>query len=221
MTTVQGLPPGLFSFFTDLEQDNSREFWQANKPRWQRDVRDPMQVLVETLSAEFGPLRLFRPNRDTRFSNDKSPYKLCIAASSESQAVGGVGYYLEASARGMIAGYGAMVMDADQLRRFREAIDAEESGRAFERLCESQASRSLPVSPGFHELLKTAPRGYSVDHPRIEYLRWKGAVIVQEWPLADWMHTPEVLNMVRGVWCGAVPLRDWLDTYVCADSAVR
>ncbi|MCO5225946.1 MAG: DUF2461 domain-containing protein [Thermomicrobiales bacterium] len=221
MTAFQGLPPGLFSFFAELERDNSREFWQANKDRWERDVHLPMQTLIDALAAEFGPLRLFRPNRDTRFSTDKSPYKLRTAATtiSKSRAVGGVGYYLEASAMGMIAGYGAMMMDADQLRRFREAIDNDVSGSAFDRLCELQASQSLPISSGFQELLKTAPRGYSVDHPRIEYLRWKGAVIVQEWALADWMHTPEALDAVRGVWRGAEPLKNWLEAYVWADSS--
>ncbi|MCO5218191.1 MAG: DUF2461 domain-containing protein [Thermomicrobiales bacterium] len=147
MTAFQGLPPGLFSFFAELERDNSREFWQANKDRWERDVHLPMQTLIDALAAEFGPLRLFRPNRDTRFSTDKSPYKLRTAATtiSKSRAVGGVGYYLEASAMGMIAGYGAMMMDADQLRRFREAIDNDVSGSAFDRLCELQASRSLDL----------------------------------------------------------------------------
>ncbi|WP_448656849.1 DUF2461 domain-containing protein [Microbacterium lacticum] len=214
MSTFQGLPPGLFEFFTDLRADNSKAFWQANRARWEHDVRDPMRSLLADLSDEFGPLRMFRPNRDVRFSKDKSPYKLWTGATSESQAVGGIGYYLEASAHGIVTGYGAMLMTSEQLRRFRAAIDDEPSGTEFAHLLDTLTAQSHPVSHGAEDPLKTTPRGYSADHPRIQFLRWKGAAIVQEWATADWMRTPEALDAIRGVWRGAAPLKTWLGNYV-------
>lgn len=216
MSTFRGFPPGLFEFFADLRSDNSKTFWQTNKQRWERDVRAPIRSLLAELSEEFGPLRMFRPNRDVRFSTDKSPYKLWTGATSEAQAIGGIGYYLEASAHGIITGYGAMLMTSQQLRRFRTAIDKETSGAEFEQLNDALAAQSLPVSHGADPPLKTAPRGYPVDHPRIQYLRWKGAVTVQEWPTADWMHTPETLDTIRDVWQGAAPLKTWLEAHVQA-----
>ena len=214
MSTFRGLPPGLFEFFTDLRADNSKSFWQANHARWEQDVRDPMRSLLAGLSDEFGPLRMFRPNRDVRFSKDKSPYKLWTGATSESQAVGGIGYYLEVSADGIVTGYGAMLMSSDQLRRFRAAIDDETSGTEFAHVIDTLAAQTCLVSHGAEEPLKTAPRGYSADHPRIHFLRWKGAAIVQEWATADWMHTPETLDAILGVWRGAWPLKAWLDNYL-------
>ena len=214
MSTFQGLQPSFFQFFTDLEAENTKTFWQSNKPRWEHDVRAPMQSLLSELTEEFGPLRMFRPNRDVRFSADKSPYKLWTGATSEAQAVGGIGYYLEVSATGIVTGYGAMLMDSDQLRRFRAAIDNHTSGSEFEHLIDSLAAQSLPISHGAQEPLKTAPRGYSAGHPRIQYLRWKGAAIVQQWPRADWMHTPETIEAIRSVWSGAAPLKTWLETHV-------
>lgn len=216
MTKFQGLPSGLFEFFTELQADNSKAFWQASKHRHKQDVREPMRALLADLSHEFGPLRMFRPNRDVRFSADKSPYKLWTGATSEAQAVGGIGYYLEASAKGIVTGYGAMLLAPDQLRRYRAAIDDDRSGPEFERLVDALAGRSLPISHGAEEPLKTAPRGYSAEHPRIRYLRWKGAAVVQEWPRADWMHTSEALDAIRGVWRGAEPLKNWLDAHVAA-----
>lgn len=123
-----GLPPGLFAFFDDLRGDNSKTFWAANKDRWEREVRTPFRSVVDVLAEEFGPLRVFRPNRDVRFSADKSPYRTWTGATSESHAVGGIGYYLEASAVGVVTGYGTMVMTPGQLRRFRAAVDDETSG---------------------------------------------------------------------------------------------
>lgn len=159
---------------------------------------------------------MFRPNRDVRFSTEKSPYKLWTGATSEAHAVGGIGYYLEASATSIVTGHGAMLMVPKQLRRFRTAIDDKSSGTEFEQLNDALAAQSLPVSPGAEEPLKTAPRGYPVGHPRIRFLRWKGAVIVQEWPTADWMHTPEALDTIRGLWQGAAPLKTWLEAHVQA-----
>ena len=139
MSTFQGLPTALFEFFADLAQDNSKDFWNANKQRWQRDVKAPMSALVDELSGEFGPLRMFRPNRDLRFARDKAPYKLWTGATSTPQATGGIGYYLSVSTTGITTGYGAMRMTADQLRRFRGAIDADISGIRFEELTQELA----------------------------------------------------------------------------------
>lgn len=214
MSTFQGLPRSLFEFFTDLRGDNSKAFWRANKTRYENDVRMPMRALLDELSDEFGPLRMFRPNRDVRFSSDKSPYKLWTGATSEAQAVGGIGYYLEVSSKGIVTGYGAMLMAPDQLRRYRAAIDEPTGGAEFEEVVSSLAAESLPVSPGAEAPLTTAPRGYSVDHPRIEHLRWKGAAVVQEWARSDWMHTPDALDRIRSVWRGVEPLKTWLDTHV-------
>lgn len=214
MSTFRGLPPSLFTFFTDLQVDNSKTFWHANKSRWERDVRGPMRALLVELSDEFGALRMFRPNRDVRFSANKSPYKLWTGATSEAQAAGGIGYYLEASAKGIVTGYGAMLMAPDQLRRYRAAIDDEKSGNEFEQLSHTLAAESYPISHGAERPLKTAPRGYSTDHPRIQYLRWKGAAIVQEWPKNGWMHTPDTLDAIRSVWRGADPLKTWLENHL-------
>ncbi|MGC5627767.1 DUF2461 domain-containing protein [Georgenia sp. Z1344] len=214
MSAFHGLPPGLFQFFEDLAADNTKTFWQANKRRWEEDVRAPVRALLAELSDEFGTLRMFRPNRDLRFSADRSPYKLWTGATSVSRAARGIGYYLEASATGIVAGYGAMLMSPAQLRRYRAAIDDDASGSEFEQLTRTLEARSLPVSHGAEEPLRTAPKGYSADHPRIQHLRWKGAAVVQEWAKDDWMHTPETLDAIRTVWRGAAPLKSWLETHV-------
>ena len=177
MSTFQGLPTALFEFFADLAQDNSKDFWNANTQRWQRDVKAPMSALVDELSGEFGPLRMFRPNRDLRFARDKAPYKLWTGATSTPQATGGIGYYLSVSTTGITTGYGAMRMTADQP-------------------------------------LKNAPRGWPIDYPRINFLRWKGAAVVQEWDTDAWMYTSQVHAENRAVWAAVDPLRAWLDDHV-------
>ncbi len=88
MSAFQEFPPELFTFLAGLEMDNSKAYWETNKTTWAEKVRDPMKALLADLDDEFPPLRMFRPNRDLRFSKDKSPYKLWVGATSESRAVG-------------------------------------------------------------------------------------------------------------------------------------
>ena len=84
MSGFQGLPAARREFFADLAQDNSKDFWDANRRRWRRDVKAPMSALVDDLSNEFGPLRMFRPNRDlpaaeertARLADRPSPHQL-------------------------------------------------------------------------------------------------------------------------------------------------
>lgn len=90
------------------------------------------------------------------------------------------------------------------------------TGARFEGILAALAARSLPVTSGAEPPLRTGPPGYPSTHPRIELLRWKGAIVVQEHDKADWMHTAEALERIREAWRGAHPLRDWLDGNVGA-----
>lgn len=214
MSSFRGFPPELFTFFEGLAGDNSRTYWRAHKAVWEEHVRQPMLALLADLAEEFPRMRMFRPNRDVRFAKDKSPYKLWAGATSESRAVGGTGYHLEVSASGLVTGYGAMAMSRDQLARFRAALDDDDVGDEFEQVLRTLSARSLPVTPGAEPPLKTSPRGYPRAHARLQYLRWKGAVVVQEHVRAEWMHTPKPLDTIRDVWRGAQPLKEWLDAHV-------
>ena len=65
-----------------------------------------------------------------------------------------------------------------------------------------------------HDTLKTAPRGYSSDHPRIELLRMKGCIAWQEWEVGSWLGTAEPKQRIVALLDGAKPLVKWLDINV-------
>ena len=60
-------------FFAGLESDNSKDYWTANKAVFEKEIKEPMAALVDSLPERFQPFKVFRPNRDIRFSPDKSP----------------------------------------------------------------------------------------------------------------------------------------------------
>src|SRR5690349_18124868 len=65
-----GFPTSALTFYAGLEADNSRDQWQEHWSTYENDVREPMLALLDGLEDEFGEARLFRPNRDVRFSAD-------------------------------------------------------------------------------------------------------------------------------------------------------
>ena len=204
-----GFPVEAIRFYDGLIADNSRTYWQANKAVFERAVRAPMRALLDEL-PEHAPYHVFRPNRDVRFSKDKTPYKDHIGAYGESEA--GAGFYVQFSSTGMIAGSGYYDMASDQLERFREALDGEAVGSEIVGITHALRKEGLEISA--IGALKTAPRGYARDHPRIELLRLKGLVGSRRWKTARWMQTKAVVNRVRDAWEAAAPMNAWLDAHV-------
>lgn len=207
--TFRGFPDEAFDFYERLAADNSRSFWQANKQVYLDAVRRPLDALLEVL-GDYGPFHVFRPYKDVRFSKDKVPYKDHQGAYGESE--GGAGFYLQVSARGLMAASGYYSMAADQLARFRAAVDSEHVGAEIARHVAALERKGF--SAGSIGELKTAPRGYPKDHPRIVLLRRKGLMISRSWEPATWMSTAAVAKRVRAAWEAGAEMNAWLDLHV-------
>jgi uncharacterized protein (TIGR02453 family) len=169
---MSGFRPAATRFFRDLEDDNSREFWLANADRYDREVKQPMLTLLESLPERYQPFRLYRMNRDLRFTGDKSPYKTQQGALSAAE---GGDYYVHIDGSGLLVAAGAYQLEPDQLERYRAAVDDGRKGKALERILADLEQQELETAMGM-PALKTAPRGYAKDHPRIDLLRRKGLV---------------------------------------------
>lgn len=202
----RGWPADAIEFFEGLEADNCKAYWQDHSKLYEHSVKGPMVELLAELEAEFGPGKVFRPYRDVRFSKDKSPYKTNIAAT-----VGESGY-VALSADGLAAGSGMHMMAPDQLERFRTAVAAEPSGRAL--VSAMTAIREKGYNCVVYGPLKTAPKGYPRDHPRIELLRGRGIAVWQLWAPAPWMGTRKAKDRVESVLRAAAPLNEWLSEHV-------
>jgi uncharacterized protein (TIGR02453 family) len=153
-------------------------------------VRAPFEALATAVADEFGRLHVFRPNRDVRFSTDKTPYKTHCGAVTEGE--GGEAYYLQISSAGLMVASGYYGFVGDQLDRYRQAVDSK-AGKDLDRLLDSDRAQHFEVGGS---VLKSAPRGYAKDH----LLRHKGVYVAKTFPAAKWVHTPKAL-----VRCGAAP----------------
>jgi uncharacterized protein (TIGR02453 family) len=201
-----GWPAEAIEFYEGLEADNSKTYWNENKSVYDNCVLRPMTELLADLAPEFGASKLFRPYRDVRFSADKAPYKTTIAATLE------LGGYIQLSAAGLAAGCGMWMMAPDQLERYRKAVSTETTGQSLAVLL--AALRAAGMQAGGHDELKTAPKGYPKDHPRIELLRYKGVTAWQQWPPGPWLGKPSAKDRVVKFFRASAPLNDWLETNV-------
>jgi uncharacterized protein (TIGR02453 family) len=208
-TAFRGWSESALDFYRRLEVDNTRAFWAAHKPTYDTEVRAPFEALDELVAGEFGPLHVFRPHRDVRFSKDKTPYKTHCGAVTEGE--GGEAYYVEISATGLMAASGFWMMAKDQLTRFREAVDDPRTGPALEEAVATVRGRKLAIEG---HSLKTAPRGYPRDHPRIELLRCKSLAAMRSFDPAAWLHTRTAAKRITDTWRAAGPVNEWLARHV-------
>ncbi len=216
--SFRGFGPRAVSFWRELEDDNSKAFFDANRAVYEDDVREPMERLLAEVAEEFGvDGKVFRPNRDIRFSRDKSPYKVhCGAVVGDSDTDSSPVYYTQVSGDGLLAASGYHRLSRDQVQRFYAAIDDDHTGPELEALV--AAARDDGMAVGGSELT-TSPRGYPNDHPRVELLRHKGLTVSRSWPEYQWLQTREALRRVTGLWRDAAPINDWLVTNVGAQRA--
>ena len=204
-----GFPTGALGFYAGLEADNSKAYWTDHKEQWERLARAPMLALVDALEEEFGEAKLFRPNRDIRFSADKSPYKTHLGAFVTAEPSSG--YYVEISATGLRAGGGFRAHSTAQTASLRRAVDAPASGERLESLLDGLRRKGFEVHG---EKVRTTPRGYAADHPRIETLRHKELMVIRDFGDPDWLATKSALTRVRDTWRAIRPLNKWVAEHV-------
>lgn len=186
--TSSHFTPELFDFLRELKQNNSREWFQANRRRYETHLREPMLQFI----ADFGPRldgisphlvadprpvggSLFRIHRDTRFSRDKNPYKTWAAAQFRHvmrRDVHTPGLYLHLEPGSVFAGAGLWHPDPDSLRRIRQEI--EEHPERWQAAVSDPPFKAHCRLGG--ESLKRPPQGYAPDHPLIEDLKRKDFV---------------------------------------------
>jgi uncharacterized protein (TIGR02453 family) len=191
-------------FFRELAAENTKAWWVANQGRYIAHVRGPFEALAEELEPEFGDVKIFRPYRDVRFSADKTPYKLQIGMVTRAP----VAHYLQLSATGLLAGGGVYDVPPPALARFREIVDDPRLADELEAVLAAMRAQGFALMS--EDALRTAPRGYSVDHPRIDLLRLKRLAIGREDEIDDWMWTPDAFDVVSDAWRTVSRWRVWV-----------
>ena len=211
----EGFPDEGLVFYEGLAADNSKTYWTRNKAAYEQHVRAPLQALLEELTPEFGPAKVFRPYRDVRFSNDKTPYKTHQGAVVNPDGRGAGAWYVQLSADGLMVAGGCWRLESDQVDRFRRAVADDVQGPRL------QAEVHRLVGTGFSidgERLSRVPSGYAAEGPRTDLLRHKSLHASRHWEPDDWLHERRALDEVRAAWREMEALNRWFADNVGATS---
>ena len=206
-----------FQYLQDLKNNNNREWFQANKKRYEV-VKSDFEETIKELIGSIGEFENmtgvevkhcnYRIARDVRFTNDKAPYKSWLSASfSEGgRKSGRVDYYLHISENESFLGGGMWAATPEQLAKFRQEIDYN-----------AQEFKAIIHEPNFiktfgdiqGEAVKSSPKGYSKDHPEIELLRCKQVFVIHNFTKEE-VCSPDFLKNVTET---AKTLKPFLDYF--------
>jgi uncharacterized protein (TIGR02453 family) len=222
VTTFTGMPDAGLAFLEDLEERNTKDFFDANKALFREQVQAPFAALVEAAAArlrrsvpDLGPPKVFRIYRDLRFAKDKTPYKTSMSASVPSRPRdedGGpgvaTGFYVNVGPAGLYTASGLYHPDRTDLQRVRAAIADPEMGRELEAIFRRAVGKGLEP---WLDPLQRMPRPWPADHPRAALLKGRSLVLNRQHERAPWLQTAELLDHLVADWKAMIPFNRWLE----------
>jgi uncharacterized protein (TIGR02453 family) len=220
---MTGFPPDTLAFLADLRRHNERSWFEANRSRYEAAYVEPAKAFVETVRPGLRDLvprinaeprvlgSVFRINRDTRFSKDKTPYKdhldLWFWEGDRKAAVSGL--FLRIAPDGVVVGAGAHGFDRERLARYRAAVTGEASGAAVAGLVERLEVAGYDVGD---ETYKRTPPGFEAGD-RARLLRHSALHAATTLP-AGAATSVDLVPVLLGHWDALAPLHRWLVAHV-------
>jgi len=173
----------VFLFLKDLEQNNTREWFTANKDRFkalESSVKDFFSTVMDRMKQhdDIEKMKMFRIYRDVRFSKDKTPYKTHFAGSyARAGAKLRGGYYVQIKPGDSFIATGFWNPEKEDLLRIRKELelDAEE----FKTIINNKKFVDIWGNL-IGEELKTAPKGFDKGHPDIDLIRKKQYIFIRK-----------------------------------------
>jgi uncharacterized protein (TIGR02453 family) len=212
--SFDGFPDEGLVFYEGLEADNSKTYWTQHKAVYDAHVKAPLLALLEELAPEFGTAKVFRPYRDVRFSNDKTPYKTHQGAVIHPEGACG-SWYVQVSADGLRVAGGCWRLESDQIARYRRAVADDVQGPRLEKEVARLAAAGWSIEG---DRLTRVPAGHAADAARMELLKLKSVHAARTWPPSDSLHSRQALDDVRAAWRDVRTLNGWLADNVGATS---
>ncbi|MEM1077958.1 MAG: DUF2461 domain-containing protein [Pseudomonadota bacterium] len=202
------------SFFADLKQNNSREWFEPRKAHYVEDIRKPATFLAEIMAEELSRQsgqglkpKVFRIYRDVRFSKDKTPYNahLHMVWTEPDGDPLAPAYFFGVAPGTMDLGCGVIRLEGAGLTRYRAFVDAW-GGLLHEQMADTGAT----LSDWGPAPLKRVPKPYDADHPHGELLKRKSLIFHVPAP-SDWRSQPGgLVSALRSSFAMVAPLAELL-----------
>jgi uncharacterized protein (TIGR02453 family) len=214
--TFKGFAKDAPQFLHELTLEMNRDWFEANKQRYQQVWVEPLQTLLDGLVAKlaktYAPLKLQPPKilriyRDVRFSKDKSPYKTHIAGVIRAPS-GSAAIYFHYGVDEEYVGVGTYFFEDKQLAKWRKLVAADKTGKEIVALVTKL--RKAGYSVGGHEDFKRVPKPFAPDHPRAEFLKMRGLTAAFPDIPKGLLHKPGLADWLAKHATATAPLVKWL-----------
>lgn len=221
--SFNGFPKGGLDFLAELARNNRTEWFKANKSRYEELLLNPSREFVKEMGRKLARIAprinadprvnqsLFRINRDTRFSKDKTPYKTHAAIwfwEGAGKRMESSGFYFHIEPGEVLLAAGHHDLSPAQLALYRQAVAGEKTGRDLEKAIQKVLAQGPYTVGGSH--YKRVPRGFPADHPRAELLKHNGLYAHFQGPPPAELFTPEAVDYCYGIFHDLSPVHLWL-----------
>jgi uncharacterized protein (DUF2461 family) len=201
LSPFSGFPDGAFRYFEKVQPEVSLSFVEELRPEWERCVHMPMEALLVDLSGEFGDGYAWHLHRNPWL------WRHQVATIDVADTIG---YRLELSIEGLHGSGGWMLSDPGQVARYRAAVGSAADVGSLPAILEDLRGRGFEIGG---DLLKTAPRGTALDHPRIDLLRHR-TMSAGRWIDPSILATADCADHVRAALGELRELVGWFVTHV-------
>lgn len=217
-----GFPKEGRKFLKGLRDNNSREWFHAHKDDYEKFIKKPSQIFLQKMVRILNEMmdeqfigKIYRINRDVRFSKDKTPYKyhVFMSFSPKSSKLLSPGskpsFHFSWQIDRVIAGVGIFDFSEATLNNYREMVADNQGGKNLESILSPICKKDgFTLSP---PKLKRVPNAYDKNHPRGDLLRHKALLVWHESVLDDIFSTPAALKFIAARFKEMKPVYDWID----------
>ena len=222
MAEFNGFSNSLVQFFGNLEKNNTKHWFDEHRSEYEENVLFPSREFVVTMGKRLRKIApginaipkvnqsLFRINRDTRFSKDKSPYKTCMGIwfwEGSRKRMECSGFYFHHEGDRLLIGVGIHTFVKPLLDIYRKAVVDKKLGRELKTAVNKVTDRGYPVG-GKH--YKRIPRGYDESHPNSEFLLFNGLHAVRDEKIPKEFYSEAIIDYTFDHHKNMAPIHNWL-----------
>jgi len=222
MVSFQGFPGELLRFLEGLKKNNTREWFQDHKKDYEIYVKGPSEEFVMAMGEKLRAIApkvhaipkvnqsLFRLNRDTRFSNDKSPYKTNLGLwfwEGDRKRMECPGFYFHLDSKNLMLGVGLHIFPKELLGPYRDAVVDKKHGPALKKTVNKVNKLGYSVV-GKH--YKRVPAGYDEFHQNAEFLLYNGLAAMHQSEVSEALLSNRIVEYAFSHFKKMSPIHTWL-----------
>lgn len=222
MIAFDGFPKEMPSFFRQLQENNTKDWFQTHKNDYEAYVKRPSEEFVVAMGERLRELSprinaipkvnqsLFRINRDTRFGHDKRPYKTNLGIlfwEGDRKRMECPGFYFHVESGKLMLGAGLYMFSSALLKRYRDAVVHKKLGPELRTTLNGLSKHGYTIGRKHY---KKTPRGYEASHKNAEYLLFNGLAAMVEGDIPEEFYSPDIIDRAFSHYRRMHPLHKWL-----------